>query len=380
MIRVGVIGNGYIGQVHLEALARVEGVEAAIITDTNQALAAESARRFGIEKVAADWREIVYDPSIDVIHNCTPNRFHFEINKASLLEGKPVLSEKPLAMTYKEAAELADLSEQKSIITGIDFCYRYYPVIQELAARIADGECGDVRVVTGTWFQDWLSKSTDYSWRLDPLRSGESNITADLGSHWFDLVQYLTGLSIDRVRGDFATIIPKRQKPHTAEVLAFSESTDASAELVDISLEEYSSVQFRLSNGAPGSFTTSQVCNGIKSSPEFMIAGSECTYAWSHLHPQELWIGHRDKPNEILLENSQLMHDSVKRFAFLPAGHPLGYNDAVLNLFRDFYGHLVTHELDSQGRRPTFRTGAEEMRILESILESVDEEAWITLR
>ncbi|MBK5262427.1 MAG: Gfo/Idh/MocA family oxidoreductase [Peptostreptococcaceae bacterium] len=376
MIRVGLIGAGYIGNVHLEQLVRLGGVKVASIVDNNINLAKKSALKYGIEKYSSDWKDIVDDPTIDVIHNCTPNKFHFEINKKALLNGKHILSEKPLAITLEEAKELWELSVKTNRVTGVDFCYRYYPVVQETAARIRHGEMGKVRLIHGTWFQDWLSTEDDYSWRLEKKENGISNVMADLGSHWFDLIQYLTGLKVVEVMGDFATLIPFRKRPK-AQVLAFQQVKEDDSELFECNLEEYAAVHFRLEGNIPGSFTTSQVCNGRKSETAFELYGTNCSYAWNHKDSNRLWIGHRFKPNEELLENASLMYPEAARYAVLPAGHPLGYQDVVKHLFEDFYlaiekgvGAEITND------RPTFQTGYEEMRILESVMKSVEHRRW----
>ena len=380
MIKVGVIGTGYIGGVHIEALKRIGGIKIVSITDINKDFAGQTAEKYNIEKVAADYKEMIQDTDVDVIHNCTSNRVHYEITKAALNEGKQVLSEKPLAMTLKEAEELVETAEKKNAVTGVDFCYRYYPVVQEMAVRIQRGDCGEVRLAAGTWFQDWLSKETDYTWRLEKSESGESNITADLGSHWFDLVQFTTGLKVKEVFGHFHTMIPQRKKPKR-QVMAFEKIDDVETETIKIEVEDYSSVLFTLSNGAPGSFTTSQVCTGRKSETAFEIYGSECGYAWNHKRSDELWIGRRDKENEILIESPVLQDPTTARYASLPAGHPMGYHDAVMNLFKDYYTAVEKGGDSGTGlARPTFRTGYEEMKILDAILESVKKKPWAKVR
>ena len=220
MVNVGLIGTGYIGPIHLNALARIGGVKVKRVADVNGELARKAAADYNIEQSGTDWREVVRDPGIDVIHNCTPNKYHFEINKEALNQGKQVFTEKPLCMDLKEADELVNLAEKKKAVTGIGFCYRYFPAVQEMAARVRRGDAGAVRLVTGTYFQDWLSRETDWTWRLLASESGESNITADLGSHWFDLVQFATGLEVRQVIGDLATLIPVRKRPKR-QVLAF---------------------------------------------------------------------------------------------------------------------------------------------------------------
>ncbi|MEW5815176.1 MAG: Gfo/Idh/MocA family oxidoreductase [Spirochaetota bacterium] len=379
MIKVGLLGTGYIGGVHLEALARIGGVKVTAVSDVNLDLANKAAARFNIEKACNDPMEIIKDRNIDVIHNCTPNKFHYILNREALNQGKHILSEKPLSMTSGEAEELVNIAVKKGAVTGVDFCYRYYPVVQEMAVRIRRGECGDVRMATGSWFQDWLCYTTDYSWRLDKSESGESNITADLGSHWFDLIQFVTGLNVTEVLGDLVTIIKERKKPKR-QVLAFEKAGNVETETVRIEVDDYSCILFRLSNGAPGSFTTSQLCQGRKSTTEFQIYGSQCSFAWDHRRSNELWIGYRDKPNETLVENAQLQDLSTAKYANLPAGHPLGYHDAVLNLFKDYYEDVKNGGSDKNSNRPTFCTGYDEMKILDAVLESKKNQTWAEVK
>jgi predicted dehydrogenase len=378
VINVAVIGTGYIGPVHIEALRRVSGVSVKGVADANPELARRTAQKYNIEKVYRDYTEILADPSIHVIHTCAPNSLHFPMNKAAIQTGKHILSEKPLAMTLAQARELTELAEAKGIVTGINFCYRYYPLVLEMALRVRRGDAGAVRMVVGTWFQDWLSCDTDYTWRLTRAESGDSNIAADLGSHWFDLVQFATGLRVSEVMADFATLIPVRKKP-ARQVLAFEKVADVPYEEVRIELEDYSAILFRLDNGAPGSFTTSQAAIGRKSDTEFQVYGSVSSYAWNHKRSNELWVGHRDAANETLIESPVLQDPATAPYASLPTGHPLGYHDAMLNLLKDFYDVVRANGKEPVRAlpRPTFRTGYEEMRILEAVVESSRRRAWV---
>ncbi len=378
MINIGVIGTGYIGRVHIDALKRISGVKVLAVTDSNRKLAETTAAEFDVSKTATDYKEIIESPDIDVIHNCTPNKYHYDITREALLVGKNVLSEKPLAMTLKEAEELTNLAESKRAVTGVNFCYRYYPVVQEMAARFRRGDAGDLQFATGTWFQDWLSKETDYSWRLDKSEGGISNTTADLGSHWFDLVQFVTGEKIIEVFGDMRTLIKQRKKPKQ-QVLAFEKAKSEGYETVDIEVDDYSSILFRFSNGKPGSFTTSQICNGRKSDTEFQIYGSKYSMAWNHKYADKLWIGHREKANEILTESPLLQDPSTAKYATLPTGHPVGYYSAVLNLFKDFYNTVKNGTENNKLGRPDFRTGYEEMVILDAIIRSNEKKAWTSV-
>jgi predicted dehydrogenase len=378
MVNAAVVGTGYIGPLHLEALRRIGGVCVVGVCDANQELARRTAEKHHIPKVYRDYAELLDDDAVEVVHVCSPNRLHYPMNRSAIERGKHILSEKPLAMTAAEADDLAELADRHRIVTGVNFCYRYYPVVLEMALRIRRGDAGVVRMATGSWFQDWLSWPTDWSWRLERSQGGESNIAADLGSHWFDLVQFATGLRVTEVMADFATLLPIRRKP-TRQVLAFEKVTDVPYEEVNVDLEEYAAIIFRLSNGAPGSFTTCQAAIGRKSDTEFQVYGSTTSLAWNHKRSNELWIGHRDKPNETLIESPVLQDPASAAYASLPTGHPLGYHDAILNLFKDFY-----RVVEADGReptdalpRPTFRTGAEETQILEAVLRSNRERRWV---
>ena len=279
-------------------------------------------------------------------------------------------------MTLEQARELTALAEKKGIVTGINFCHRYYPVVLEMALRVRHGDAGMVRMATVTWFQDWLSADTDYTWRLTRVESGDSNISKDLGSHW-DLVQFATGLHVTEVIADFATLIPVRKKP-TRQVRAFEKVGDVACTEVKIELEDYFAILFRLDNGAPGSFTTSQAAIGRKSDTEFQIYGSACSYAWNHKRSNELWVGHRDSPNEILIESPVLQSPETLSYESLPTGQPLGYHDAMLNLLRDFYDVVKAggKEAARSLPRPTFRTGCEGMQVLGAVVESNRKRAW----
>jgi predicted dehydrogenase len=247
-----------------------------------------------------------------------------------------------------------------------------------MALRIRRGDAGEVRTVIGSWLQDWLSWPTDWSWRLERAESGNSNTAADLGSHWFDLVPFTTGLTVSEVMADFATLIPLRRKP-ARQVLAFDQAADVPGQDVSVELEDYAAMLFRLSNGAPGAFTTCQAAIGRRSDTEFQIYGSKCSLAWNHIHPNELWVGWRDRANETLIESPVLQDPASGSYVSLPSGHPMGYHDAVLNLFKDFYDTVKAGGREPERRlpRPTFRTGCEEMHILNAVVESNKTRGWV---
>jgi predicted dehydrogenase len=377
-IKVGLIGTGYIGMVHLEMLRRLGGVEVVAVADTNTGLAEAAAAKFRIPRVYADADGLIADDEVEVVHNCAPNNVHFEISSLAIRTGKDVLSEKPLALDSRESAELLALAEKHGTLTAIDFCYRYYPVVQEAAARARRGDLGDVRAFVGHFLQDWLFFETDYSWRLDPSVAGQANVVADLGSHWCDLVQFITGQRIVEVMAELHTCLPKRRKPKGG-VLSFGAGKAGEAEEVDITLDDYASLFLKLENGARGNFTTCQAAAGRKVDIELQVFGSKQSYAWSHVHPNALWIGHREKANELFYESSILQIEETRKYATLPTGHPLGYHDAVFNLFRDYYEAAAAKREGKpyKGTFPDFRTGHEMMCIIDAAVESDRSGKWI---
>jgi len=377
-IKVGLIGTGYIGMVHLEMLRRLGGVEVAAVADTNKVLARQAAEKFGIPRVYDSADELIADREVDSIHNCAPNNVHFDINAKAIRAGKEVLSEKPLALDSRESSELLGLAEKHGTLTAIDFCYRYYPVVQEAAARARRGDLGDVRAFVGHFLQDWLFFETDYSWRLDPKVAGKANVVADLGSHWCDLVQFITGQKIVEVMAELHTCLPKRRKPK-AGPLSFGAGQAGESEEVGIELDDYASLFLKLANGARGSFTTCQAAAGRKVDIELQVFGSKESYAWSHVHPNALWIGHREKANEVFYESSLHQAAETRKYAALPTGHPMGYHDAVFNLFRDYYEAVASKREGKPYRAtfPDFRTGHEMMCVIDAAVESNQSGRWV---
>lgn len=376
--RVVVIGTGYIGTVHIEQLMAVPGVEIAGISDANGKLAADVAGRFGIPRVYRDVREVLEDPSVDVIHNCTPNNLHFDINRRAMEAGKHVLSEKPLALTSRESAELVRIAGEKDAVTGVNFCYRYYPVVQEAAARVARGDIGAVYNVMGNYLQDWLLYDTDYSWRLEPAVAGASNIIGDLGSHWCDLAQFITGLRITEVMAELRTILPVRKRPKAGQALTFSGSSAVEYEEVKVTLDEYGALLLRFENGARGTFTTSQLAAGRKCNIDIQVYGSKASLAWNHERCAELWMGFRNQANQVFFESPNLQTENTRRYARLPSGHPMGYMDAIYNLFSDFYRAV---DLNAEGKKPDYRypdfhAGHVEMLVLEAAIRSRNTGTW----
>ncbi|MCH8923921.1 MAG: Gfo/Idh/MocA family oxidoreductase, partial [Planctomycetes bacterium] len=276
-IKAGIIGTGFIGPAHVEAARRLGNIEFVAIAEANDELAKAKAADLWIPKAYGDYKALLADPEVQVVHNCTPNHLHFDVNRDILAAGKHVISEKPLAMTTAESSELVRLANESGLIHAVDFNYRYYPLVQHARAMVAAGEVGDVFTIHGSYLQDWLYLQTDWNWRLVPEMSGESRAVADVGSHWCDLLQFITGLTITKVFADMRTIHKTRMKPKTEiETYAGKVLTPDDYEPQEINTEDYASVLIELSNGAHGVFTVSQVSAGRKNRLYFEIDGSKC--------------------------------------------------------------------------------------------------------
>jgi predicted dehydrogenase len=381
-IKTAVIGTGFMGRTHVEALRRVPGVEIVAIADEHQDAADALAAQFGIPGATSDWRTFLSDAEIEVVHNTTPNDLHYEINKAVLEAGKHIVSEKPLTMTSKESAELVALARKTGLVNAINFNYRFYPVIQHARGICQRGELGRVFMVHGHYIQDWLLYDTDYNWRIDSKVSGASRSVADIGSHWCDLVQFITGMKITRVFADLIRVHEKRKKPNQqvesfkGKEVQFDDYTE-----VDIDTEDGANVLVQFDSGAKGVFTVSQVSAGRKNHEWFEIDGSKMAIAWNQERPNELWMGYRDKPNEVLIKDPSLLDENARTYAHYPGGHPEGYPDGPKNNFRNVYRFIRDGKKPGQDQAdfPTFEEGHFEVKMVEAVLKSAAESRWVEI-
>lgn len=382
-ITAAVIGTGFIGPAHVEALKRTPGVQVLAIGSNEPDRAREVAQRYGIPRVYDTWQAVIRDADVQVVHNCTPNNLHFQINKAALLAGKHVVSEKPLTMTGKESAELVALARARGLVNAVNFNYRFYPLIQHARAMVEGGELGNVYLVHGHYLQDWLFYDTDYNWRIEPNVSGPSRAVADIGSHWCDLVQFITGRKIVKVFADLATFLTTRKKPAGAvETFKGKErTTQTRTRTVEISTEDAGIIMFRMDNGARGCVTVSQVSAGRKNHQWFEIDGSRLALAWNQEEPNHLWIGRREKANEILMKDPSLLNESARKYAHYPGGHPEGYPDGPKNLFINFYEYVRSGRDPRKASQefPTFADGHWENRVVEAVLRSNRSKKWINV-
>jgi predicted dehydrogenase len=374
-IKTVILGTGFMGRVHTEGVRRLGNVEVAGIA----ARTFEQARRFAdelsIERATGDYRDFLSDPEIDTVHICTPNSLHFPMAKAALEAGKHVLCEKPLATSVAEAREMIQLANQKNLANCTFHNLRYYPQVQNMRAIREAGELGDIQVVQGTYSQDWLLYKTDWNWRIE---AGPSRAFADIGTHWCDMVEHVTGLRISALCADLATFHKTRRKPK-GSVETFSGKTAAPGEYteVPIATEDFGSMIFRLGQTARGAMTVSQVSAGRKNRLYIEVYGTKSSLVWNGEQPDELWIGQRNIPNQLVIKDAVLFHESARSYADLPGGHSEGYDDTFKQVFRRFYRTVA--DRGARVEYPTFEDGLRQLEILDAVLASSHARAWVDL-
>jgi predicted dehydrogenase len=366
-IKAAVVGTGFIGVVHVEALRRL-GVEVTGVVGSTPERAAEKARTAALPAPYPSFEAMLADPAVEVVHLTTPNQLHFEQVKATLAAGKHVVCEKPLAMDSVETAELLKLAEQSGLVHAVNFNIRFYPQVQEARARVRAGEIGDVRLISGGYLQDWLLLDTDWNWRLDPAQGGALRAVGDIGSHWLDLVQFVTGRHVEAVMADLTTFIPIRRRP-TGPVETFSEAKRGETVDTPMETEDAAGILLRLGGGARAVLTVSQVSAGRKNRLHWEIDGSHSSLAWSSESPEELWIGHRDQPNELALRER----------GDYPPGHAQGFPDTFKALYRALYDAVAAGGPPDEPNYPTFVHGHDEAVIADAIARSHAEQRWVTV-
>ncbi len=375
-LKTAVLGTGFVGRVHLEGISRVGGVELYAIGEPEVAKAEKLAAEFGAEKVEGDYRKLLEDPTLDAVHVCTPNALHFPMAKNALLAGKHVLCEKPLATSVAEAAELVKIAAEKKLRNATFHNLRYYPMVQQMRRMREDGDLGEILVVQGTYSQDWLLYDTDWNWRIDSKENGPSRCLADIGSHWCDMAEHITGQRITSLCADLQTFHKTRKRPK-GPIETFAGKTLRPEDYVEIPIdtEDFGSVMFRMGDRTRGVYTASQVSAGCKNGLRIEIYGTKCGVAWNQERPDELWIGNRNTNNQILIKDPSLMKASARSYADLPGGHSEGYDDTFKQVFRRFYASIA--DPSAAPEYPTFADGLRGLTILECELKSNASHAWV---
>lgn len=390
--KAAVVGTGFIGPVHIEGLQRA-GVQIQGVLGTSLDKSQATATRFGIPRAYSDLDELLNDEQVDVVHLTSPNRYHFEQTLRCLDAGKHVLCEKPLAMNSEESRQLVERAKSANVLTAVNYNVRFYPLCLEAAQRVQSGDIGDVFHITGSYVQDWLHQPTDFNWRVLAEEGGALRAMADIGTHWLDLIQSISGLDIHSVCADLQTVHQVRQCPPpskssqkaatSAETFSSKLSTPAQT-LIDVPVdtEDFGSVLIRFANGARGVMHVSQVTAGHKNCIRWEIAGSKKSLAWNSQNPNELWIGHREQANQSLIRDPSLLSDAARSHAQYPGGHNEGFPDTFKQLFRSFYSAIEqgsAPENNTLAAYPTFADGHREIVLCEAILKSALEQRWVGL-
>lgn len=372
-IRSAIVGTGFVGPFHVDAVRRAGYGEVAVLVGSNEERTKARATALGVAAATTDLDAVLEDQTIDVVHVCTPNATHVAIARRVLEARKHVMVEKPLALSGKDADGLDLLARESGRHAAVAFTYRGYPMVRRAVQAVAAGELGDLRLLHGSYLQDWLSTETDFNWRLEP-GAGQSRAVADIGSHWFDTVEHVSGLRIWAVLAEFATFIPLRLRAET-QGAAF-DAGEGEREPVQIESEDAAAILLRFENGARGSVVVSQVSPGRKNSFTFELAGSQATLAWDQEDPERLWIGSRGDQRVLVREAAP----STIGVPSLPAGHPEGWAEALRDLVRDFYAAIASGYPPAVDEPyPTLADGARAVRLVESVVESARTGSWTAI-
>ncbi|HEX2346492.1 MAG TPA: Gfo/Idh/MocA family oxidoreductase [Gaiellaceae bacterium] len=373
-LRAGVVGTGFIGVVHVDALRRL-GVDVVGVVGSTP----ERATAKGIAPVYDSYEALLADDRVDVVHLTTPNHLHFPQAAQALEAGKHVVCEKPLAVTSEQSTELVAHADRSGLVHCTNFNIRFYPLVQEARERVRAGEVGDVWNVHGGYLQDWLARPTDWNWRLETQKAGELRAVGDIGSHWMDLTQFVTGSRIVEVFADLTTAIPLRQRPK-GEVETFASADDVEREDAPTSTEDIAHILLRFENGARGSLVVSQVSIGRKNSLRFEVDGSLAALAWDSERHEELWIGQRDEPNDVLIRNAALMHPAAAARTRLPVAHAEGFADTFRELYQAVYRDVARGGPSAEPDYPTFRDGHVENVLCDAVAQSNRERRWVEVK
>ena len=374
-IGAAVIGTGFIGTVHVQALRRL-GVNVVGVLGSSKERGAKAADAVGVAKAYDDLGALLADPAVHVVHVTSPNQFHHGQVKRILAAGRHVVCEKPLTMTSEESAELVELAAKSGLITAVNYNVRFYPLNQHSRQMVGEGGLGDIRLITGHYMQDWLLYDTDWNWRLEADKGGLLRAVGDIGTHWIDLTSFIAGLKVTSVMAELSTFVKMRQQP-VGPVETFSQERSGKTVPTAITTDDTALLLLRYENGARGSVVISQVSPGMKNSLQWHIDGSASAAAWDSEKPDHLWIGHRNRPNEILQRDASLMNAAGAAAASVPGGHVEGFADSFFALFREIYAAVAAGKMPTNPGYASFADGHYEMLVCDAVLRSAKEGCWV---
>ena len=383
-IKVGIIGAGFIGPAHIESLRRLGFVEIVALATSREETARSKAKALSIPKAYGAYQELIKDNEVEVVQITSPNYLHFPQVKASLEAGKHVVCDKPLTMNSQESKILVELAKKKNVVNAVTFNHRFYPLVRQSKALIKQGSLGSIYLIQGGFHQDWLLYDTDYNWRVEKDKGGPVRAIGDIGTHWLDTIQFVTGLRVEAVFADLGTFISTRKKPKgQVETFAEKELKSTDYQEIPIDTEDCGIVLLKFVGiNAKGVMTISQISAGRKCRLSYEIFGAKAGISWDSEKANQLWIGYRDKPNEILIKDPALMDPSVKKFARYPGGHLEGFPDSHTQCNRTIYEYIREegYKKEIPPDFPTFQTGHEEQLLCEAILESHQRREWIKVK
>ncbi len=377
-IKAGVVGVGFIGVAHVEALRRL-GVDVVGVVGSTPERARAKAESANLPQVYESVAAMAADPDIDVIHIASPNHVHADQARTVLDAGKHVVCEKPLALTSEQTADLVARAQEAGLVNAVCFNIRFYPNCHQARSLVADGEVGTPRLVSGSYLQDWLLLETDWNWRLESEKAGALRAVADIGSHWLDLARFITGANVTEVMADLHTFVKVRKHPAgPVETFAVGGGDE---ELIAEAMEsdDGAGILLRFDNGARGVVTISQVSAGRKNSVSIEVDGSESALSWFSENPDHLWIGHRGRPNEILQRDPSLASPDAARVIGYPGGHVEGYPDTFRALFAEVYADIAAGGPSATPSYPTFADGHDALLVTEAVARSSEEQRWIRI-
>jgi predicted dehydrogenase len=372
---VAVIGTGFIGTVHVEAIRRTGNQVKGVLSGSEKSTR-EAARKLRVSKAYSSVAEICEDSDISVVHVTSPNAFHAEQVKQIISAGKHVVCEKPLTLSASEGAQLLELAERAGVVHALCFNTRFYPMVHEAKARIQKDEIGILRYIHAQYHQDWLMLDNDWNWRLDPGKAGSLRAVADIGSHLLDQLIFVTGEEIEAVFAELHTLVKSRNRP-MGEVQTFTSAGDVAREKVEMSSDDAAGILLRFKNGARATLSISQISGGSKNSLKWEIAGSEGAFAFDAQSPEVLWIGNRGKANEVLLKDPSLLSPEAASITFYPGGHVEGFGETFRGLFQTIYARIEDPSLPIN--YPTFADGVRSLKITDAIVASSHNSQWINI-
>jgi predicted dehydrogenase len=370
-IGMGLIGPGFVAAHHIDAVRRLGDVDVVAIAGSSQHSADKKAHEYKVDRAYGDFHALIADPDVQVIHNTTPNYLHLPVTMAALAAGKHVISDKPLAMNPEEGRTLRDAAVAAKVAHVVTFNYRGNPLVQQARGMIARDETGGVSFVHGHYLQDWMTDPNVYSWRSDPSKGGATSALGDIGSHWCDVAEHVSGLKIVSVLADITTVIPVRYSAG-ASAEAFSTKSGGERTPVEVHSEDLASVLLRFDNGAKGCFSVGQILPGHKNDLVLEVNGKATSLKWRQEQQNELWIGRYNQPNAVMAKDPSLVSPEVLPYVHLPGGHQEAWADAFCNLMRDAYRWIAAGGAPEAkpAMLPTFNDGYRSTCLVDAMLKS----------